>query len=192
MSRKLYLTLSLLAVALVAGVLLLTTPQVAQGQSDDGRLNCDAAAPAVIYWTANGLDIYALGGNDILLQVPQSVLDTAAPEEGYIELAANADGSIVVYLLSSGEIQVNIVNGAELYSVGFVTSSADPAWVKVYDMGTWELLSSGYGSCAMPTAVVCWASMGEGYKEVPCELIQSEPSFELVLIEGSNWYYLYD
>lgn len=194
MSRKLYLTLPLLALVLVASVLLLTSPQVVQGQSDDGRLNCDAAAPAVIYWTADGLEIYAVDGNDILLHVPQSVLDTAAPEEGYIELAANADGSIAVYLLSSGEIQVNIVNGDELYSTGFLTSSADPAWVNVYDMATWDLLSSGYGSCAETAEIVCWIRIADPvspYMVYPCLSVQTELSEDCTLThaDGNNWYY---
>ena len=194
MNRKLFVVLPLLAVVLVAAALLFTTSQIALSQSDDGRLNCDAAAPVVLYCSADGLDIYAPGGNDLLLRVPQAALDAAAPDEGYIELAASADGSVAAYLLSTGEIQVNALNGGELYTAQIWGCPAIAAWVKVYDLDTWGLLSSRYGGCDAPAEIVCWERYEIGKETYSPYAVVSCSSEHLTIckgpqVAGNNWYY---
>jgi hypothetical protein len=83
---------------------------------EDDRLNNDAGAPIVMYNVDGSFQIYKIGDDSIgtiavyLSAEELSALETPAENT---EIARSADGSIVVYKLSSGEIQVNTAPDSE-------------------------------------------------------------------------------
>lgn len=122
------------------------------GQADDGRLNCDEAAPVVLYCDGQGLDVYWIGPGsaiDLVLEVPGAELDIDQPETA-TRIAGTASGLVDVYVLATGEIQVNAYNGAEMWVGRWQDCPGGPAEVEVYSLLTGELLSREKDTCSLP------------------------------------------
>ena len=112
----------------------------------DGRVNADPTPPVVMYCTAEGIDVYARNADD---QYVFSVRALAADYEALGTPAANtllassADGNVRVYLLSSGEFQVNAYTSSEEYVAIWSGCPAAGLDISVYDRATGELLAKG-------------------------------------------------
>lgn len=142
MTRNTPFIVGVLLVALIAALFAVPTAGV-QAQGDD-RVNCHEASPIVIYCSADGIDIYSTGGL-LLLHVSSDVIDAVGVPDVNTLLAQTFAGGVRVYRLSTGEYQVNTVNGAQEYVAiweGCQTASAD---LKVYSTWNWELLSDDDG-----------------------------------------------
>jgi len=148
--RKTLLMLAALAVAL-AGVSLSGGGQVAVGQGADGRLNCDEAAPVVLYCGETGIDIYGVGpgGAELVLTVPYENLEISRPQT-YTQVGGTEDGRIGVYILRTWQIQVNVINGNELWVARWWDCPLDSAEVEVYSLATGERLSGEKNTCGVP------------------------------------------
>lgn len=157
--RKTILMLAALAVVLV-GASLFGGGQVAVGQGPDGRLNCDEAAPVVLYCGETGIDIYGVGpgGVDLVLTVPYENLDISRPQT-YTKVGGTLDGRIGVYILNTWQIQVNVINGNELWTARWWDCPRDSAEVTVFSLLTGEQLSWEKDTCGVPapeeTAPLC-------------------------------------
>ncbi|GAB4574800.1 MAG: hypothetical protein Kow0077_23140 [Anaerolineae bacterium] len=132
----------------VLALMLVFASQVAVGQANDGRLNCDEAAPVVLYCGLTGVDIYDPDG-DLILVVPYEDLDIGIPAVN-TKVGGTADGSITVYRLTSGEIQVNVINGNELWTARWMDCPSVPAEIEVFSRVTGERLSWERDSCNLP------------------------------------------
>lgn len=139
--------------------------------AEDGRVNCHAASPVVIYCTDDGIIVLDIHGQE-LLRISDDVLDEAVvPAEGEVTvLGENADGSLKIYLLSNGQYLVAYINAApdELYLVfwtGCGPGTAGTGDIKVYDIATGEMLSDADGcgrdGCASSEVCdqTCWNEM---------------------------------
>ncbi len=83
---------------------------------EDDRLNMDSGAPIVMYNVDGTFQIYKVSENSTgTIALAISAAELAALETPVVntEIALSADGSIVVYKLSSGEIQVNTAPNSE-------------------------------------------------------------------------------
>jgi len=114
---------------------------------NDGRINADPTPPVVMYCTSEGIDVYARNADDAYLfsvRAPKADYEALGTPATNTLLASNADGSVRVYLLSSGEFQVNAYNGNEEYVAIWsgCPISAGPD-ISVYDRTTGELLARG-------------------------------------------------
>lgn len=146
----LMLVFVLVGVTLSAALFGATLPVA--GQADDGRLNCDEAAPVVLYCDGKGLDVYWIGPDsaiDLVLEVSGAELDIDQPETASW-IAGAANGLVDVYRLATGEIQVNAYSGAEMWVGRWQDCPGGPAEVEVYSQVTGELLSWEKDTCSLP------------------------------------------
>ena len=97
----------------------------------DGRVNADPTPPVVMYCTAEGIDVYARNADN------QYVFSVRALDADYEALgtpaantllATSADGNVRIYLLSSGEFQVNAYTSSEEYVA--IWSGCPAAWAE--------------------------------------------------------------
>ncbi len=147
----------LLATFVMVGVIfsaaLLGGPQPVAGQSDDGRLNCDEAAPVVLYCGGDSLEIHWVGPDgaiDLVLEVPYEDIDSISQPETATRIAGTDDGLVNVYVLDTWEIQVNVFNGDELWVARWWDCPGGPAEVQAYSLLTGELLSWEQDTCSLP------------------------------------------
>jgi hypothetical protein len=154
--RSTLLVVAMLVVSLFA-IGLTGIPQVATGQAADGRLNCDEAAPVVLYCGADGLDVYGVGDslNELLLRVPYEDLDIAQPAT-MTQVGGTSDDGISVYILETGEIQVNVINAArgELWTARWADCPGGPAEIRALSLATGEQVGWEKDSCTLPADVI--------------------------------------
>ena len=113
---------------------------------NDGRINTDPAPPVVMYCTAEGIDVYARNADNqyvFSVRVPKAAYEALGTPATNTLLASSADGSVRVYLLSSGEFQVNAYNGNEEYVAIWTGCPAVGLDISVYDRTTGELIAKG-------------------------------------------------
>lgn len=152
MSRYKSTFLMLFATAVVLlSVTLLGAASTVVGQSDDGRLNCDEAAPVVLYCDSEYLEVFwvADGGSELILQVPYEAFDAVSQPDPATWIAGTDNGLVDVYVLDTWEIQVNVNNGDELWVARWWDCPSDTAEIEVYSKLTSELLSSTEGTCGI-------------------------------------------
>jgi hypothetical protein len=113
----------------------------------DGRINADPAPPVVVYCTAEGIDVYARNADDQYLfsvRAPQADYEALGTPATNTLLATSPDGNVRVFLLSSGEFQVNAYTSSEEYVMIWsgcpIDGSPD---ISVYNRATGELLAKG-------------------------------------------------
>ncbi len=109
-------------------------------QIDDGRINSnDCAAPIAIYDTANGFNIWAIDsvsgkGSWSLTLLDQDIPDPGTSNQELIAAVHMFNGQMIrVYLLTTGELQVN-VNDAEGKLYARAWSRSNPRGT-IYDPG---------------------------------------------------------
>lgn len=149
------LFLSIAIMGMILGGTLLRAAIPAVGQSDNGRLNCDEAAPVVLYCDAERLDVYQIdanGAGNLAFTVPVSDLDSA-PAGVTSWIAGTDDGLLDVYVLETGEFQVNAANGGELWVGIWQGCPGETAEITVYSRVTGKQLSHEQDSCGQPEAV---------------------------------------
>ena len=84
----------------------------------DNRLNADPAAPVVIYCEDYGIDIYARDASDtyqFALRALADAYEALGTPAANTLLATSADGNVRLFLLTTGEFQVNATFGNEEY-----------------------------------------------------------------------------
>ena len=113
----------------------------------DGRVNADPTPPVVMYCTAEGIDVYARNAdNQYVFSVRALAADyeTLGTPGANTLLANSADGNVRVYLLSSGEFQVNAYTSSEEYvAIWSGCPAAGGPTISVYNRATGELLATG-------------------------------------------------
>ncbi|GAB4574770.1 MAG: hypothetical protein Kow0077_22940 [Anaerolineae bacterium] len=187
--RKRGVQVLILAAAVLLSIVLLNSPQVTVAQSGDGRLNCDEAAPVVLYCGDLGLDVYDPEG-DLLLRVPYDDLDVARPAT-YTQVGGTPDGSIGVYVLSTWEIQVNVENGDELWTARWWNCPGGPAEIEVFSMLNGERLSWEKDSCNLPDEVeMCeywvWPPQTEETDSAPCSEVCNLVDYDFIDDDGQR------
>ncbi len=175
MNRKASLIAGVLLLVLIAGLFAVPGSGIqAQGEGDH-RVNCQEASPIVIYCSEGGIEIYSTAGV-FLLRVTDTEIEAVGVPDVNTMLGQTAGGGVRVYRLSTGEFQVNTVNGDQEFVAiwkGCETASAD---LKAYSTATWELLSDDDGCPVLPDLIV--ASIA--YIGVPASTGRS------VLLNGFN------
>lgn len=134
------------------GAMVLGGASPVAAQSDDGRLNCDAAAPIVLYCAGDYLEVYwvAGGSSELVLKVAYADIEAIGVPDAATWVAGTENGSVDVYVLDTGEIQVNAYSGDEMWVARWVGCSSAPAEVEVYSTLTGEQLSAAKDTCTMP------------------------------------------
>jgi hypothetical protein len=85
------------------------TVPLARSLAADGRLNPDPSAPVVVYCEGENYDIYQLVGERGVLAIRElraELDDMENPAENTL-LASSEDGNVRLYLLNTGEFQLN-------------------------------------------------------------------------------------
>jgi len=112
----------------------------------DDRLNIDPAPPVVIYCREYGIDIYARDANDnyqFALRVPAADYEELGTPATNTLLGTSPDGNVRLFLLSTGEFQVNAYFGNEEYVAIWSGCPGIGLDISVYDRTTGELLAKG-------------------------------------------------
>ncbi len=112
----------------------------------DHRINLDQAAPVVVYCQSYGIDIYARNADNrflLALQVLRGAYESLGTPTENTLLGSNADGSVRLFLLSTGEFQVNAIRGNEEYVMIWTGCPAGALDISVYDRTTGALLAQG-------------------------------------------------
>jgi hypothetical protein len=113
---------------------------------NDGRLNGDPAPPVVIYCREYGIDVYARDANDnyqFALRALAADYEALGTPATYTRLATSPDGNVRLFLLSTGEFQVNAYFGNEEYVAIWTGCPGIGLDISVYDRTTGELLAKG-------------------------------------------------
>ncbi|MBN2472625.1 MAG: hypothetical protein JXN59_18015 [Anaerolineae bacterium] len=152
--KNLFMLLIALGVVMFSAALFGVAEPVV-GQSDDGRLNCDEAAPVVLYCDGESLEVYWVGEGgaiDLVLEVPYEALDAISQPDPATWIAGTDNGVVNVYVLDTWEIQVNVFNGDELWVARWWDCPGGPAEVEVFSQVTGERLSREIDTCSMPVS----------------------------------------
>lgn len=130
----------------------------------DDRVNTDPAPPVVIYCREYGIDIYARDASDTYvfalraLAADYEALGTPATNT---LLASSPDGNVRLFLLSTGEFQVNATYGNEEYVAIWAGCPAAGLDISVYDRTTGELLAKGQFPAGANAPVIPGLTLGE-------------------------------
>ncbi len=151
---------SLLMLMLAVGAVLFSAALFGEaspvaGQGADGRLNCDEAAPVVLYCGDEGVEVFWVGQGgaiDLVLEVPYEDLEEVSQPDPATWIGGTANGLVNVYVLDTWEIQVNVFNGDELWTARWWDCPGDSAEVEVFSQVTGERLSWEYDTCGLPEA----------------------------------------
>ena len=109
-----------------------------------------------MYCTAEGIDVYARNADNqyvFSVRALASAYEALGTPAANTLLATSADGNVRVYLLSSGEFQVNAYTSSEEYvAIWSGCPAADGPSISVYNRATGELLSTGnvFGGGSLP------------------------------------------
>ena len=126
----------------------------------DGRLNPDPAAPAAVYFDSDALKVYLLNdeakGYEVLSMPATEIMAQCSPTPAANTLIASADeGHVRLYCLSTGEIQLNVNQGAT--ETAYVWDALPPSSQTTYTFNAdGELLS---GSPSRPSSPLLSSSL---------------------------------
>ena len=183
--KSLFLMSFVLTAVLLSAALFGAATPVA-GQSD-GRLNCDEAAPVVLYCDGEKLEVYwvADGGSELVLEVPYEELDAIDKPDLATWIAGTANGLVDVYVLNTWEIQVNVTNGDEMWVARWWDCPSEPAEIEVYSRVTGELLAWEQGTCGIdePEEEIEYCEYNG-----PDDQTGTAPCDELCEWDGGLWY----
>lgn len=187
--KSTFLMLFATAVVLLSVTLLGVTATV-NGQSDDGRLNCDEAAPVVLYCDAESLEVFwvADGDSNLILEIPYEDIDSISQPDPATRIGGTANGLVDVYVLDTWEIQVNVSNGDEMWVARWWDCPSEPAEVEVYSKLTGELLSWERDTCGIPEPEVEYCTYTSPYTDDEEAETGTAPCDELCEWEGGLWY----
>ena len=122
----------------------------------DNRLNADPVAPVVIYCEDYGIDIYARDASDtyqFALRALAADYEALGTPAANTLLATSADGNVRLFLLTTGEFQVNATFGNEEY-VAIWTGCPASGWTSPSTTAPrascWPRATSSLGCRARP------------------------------------------
>ncbi len=107
----------------------------------DDRLNPEPAAPAAAYCVDGSIHVYNRDGVLAALATGRQIQAALLSDEANPLLAASDDGQVQLYFLDgSGEYQMNVVNGAELYVFRWLGCPMQHSVTEVFSTATGERL----------------------------------------------------
>ncbi|GAB4573370.1 MAG: hypothetical protein Kow0077_15570 [Anaerolineae bacterium] len=139
------LFIAIVVMGLLALGLNLADPGPPQAVQADGasRINCHNASPIVIYCSRLGVEVYSPTGQLLLFVSSDEIEAAGTPATN--TLVGGVEGQLAMYVLSTGEYQINYWGASELYTAIWTGCYYGSADIKVYDRATGALLSDDDG-----------------------------------------------